>query len=347
MRDALAKPIQLEFSELARKKVATVTRLLDRQAREDGHVSPVIIDLLFERRPPPALNSPHQYCHPSANTLSAHFQAMTERLFIRLGWLQAGVQPDLLDWPEADSTENENDFDPGMDRLRNAARITIRTIKDANAALHDPAKTDADRSQAHRELDEAVAVYTWMQIGLASAARGVTSPAPDWWAFSANNPLALLVDKAAHGRDEARIVGLPPAVRQTLDTYRRYLEQRGVALGHFPAANPTLLVPVHNGATWTWESISPGWLRRVLPRFGLAGAPPNALRHRAGTWCVDVGLARAVQAFLMNHWGHGQQPVGGHSLLSPQQVAAVLEPVADRLLRAVGVSSPLDDFIRI
>jgi hypothetical protein len=345
--DALAKPLPLEFNELPKKKVVTLLRVLDQRAREDGHVSPVVVDLLYQRRPPPGLDTPHQYCHPSPGTLSAEFQAAVERLFLRLGWLQPGVQADLLRLSETQTGDSFDERDPGMDRLRSAAQTTIRRITDANAALRDLAKSGSEQHQARSELDEAIAMYTWIQVGLACAARDVTSPAPDWWAFSADNPLALLTDKNAHGVDEARIVGLPKAVRQTLDAYRRYIEQRGATLGHLPNPNPTLLVPVHSGTTRTWESITPSWIRRVRSRHGLPDAPPNALRHRAATWSADYGLARAVQAFLMNHWGHGQQPVGGHSLLSPQGVAAVLEPVVDQLLHAVGVSSPLDELTRI
>jgi hypothetical protein len=347
-RKRLARALPLDMSELSSKEVARLTCAIDQRAREDAQVSTAMLDELFARRPMSGHESPHTYCHPAAATLCDVYQQRVEQLFRTLGWLRSGVQSDLpLDSAPAGTASRTDSRDPGMDAVRNACETAKRVIVDANNRLREQRAPQSVRAHARSQLDEAMAVYTWLQIGLASAARDARSPAPNYSAYSADHPLALVADKAAHGPDEARIAGLPAAARRTLAAYRRYLHQRAAMLGRLDLGEESLVVPTYTAQGLRWELISEKWLKRVLPHYGLADASANALRHRASTWFAERLVSAPLQCALMNHLSQGMQPFGGHSALSMQQVAATLARVVEQLLHAAGAAEPLDALIDV
>ncbi len=335
--EQLTEPIELvDGTTLDRSIVRSLGTALYQFAARRRVYHTAVLDAVFAR---PHDASMSHYVRMDSASLSAAYQSTWGEFAAEMHW----CEPALPLQPRRVAVPIGSGRGPSREELRGVVTTLQQCIHEEANAVHT--RTAEGRYTASRErLVADATLYVWIQVGLTCAARGVRSPGPTDQASSDHDALALVADKAAHGQLEARITGLPPSVRDSRRALRALLTERALELGLAPPGTDS------DGRFWTidagaWTPVSPSWLDTALASLEVQW-PANALRHYTATWAANHAVPEVAARHWLGHWREGQAPVGGASLLSMRQIAAVIEHHAGRLLADVGADRPLAAFLR-
>ncbi|MCC3752060.1 MAG: hypothetical protein LLP51_11775, partial [Halorhodospira halophila] len=309
-----------------------------------------VLDALFEREPGARNESHGHYIQMDPARLAQAFHDLTEAWMAWIGWQDAGQGALPLIQPGAGQAAIGSEYAPGTDELRAFATGLQRALRWDAHTLRRPRGSSEDANLAGKRLLRDAALYVWLQVALSTAARGVVHPAPRRYGRSDFHPLALIADKSGHGPGEARILGLPRVVVQSLEGYDQMLDRHAAQLG-LPACPGrlrdglnTIVAPEDPPQATEWQQVRPAWIERALATWGYPW-PANAMRHFVASWCADAGIPEEIARAWLNHFGEGQQPIGPYSFSRSSGIAEALAGYAEQLLGRVGADAPLGGLV--
>ena|GEM_PF-3195193 len=234
--------------------------------------------------------------------------------------------------------------DTHPDAVGSKLAVSISLMQQTVAKLHTNCQA---LFTGRRDIDKIIAAhnaythYVVMCLLFSTGHRAVNDPSHDPACFFPERHAVIITDKVELQEHEGRLVWFGATAKAQLQAYRQHLHGLSLALEKYKpdlaSAIQSLLRPTATKylplffhlTIKGWEPLKPATLAKGLGDTW--PLPLNANRHFLSTQLRQLAVPAEYISYQLGHVQIGQLPFGQYSVLSPQQVGAVLVPALTEL----------------